>query len=473
MRGIYPVIFCGGGGTRLWPLSRAGLPKPYLRLRGQHTLVQSTALRAQALGGRPPIFVASVAHRHLLARQLDETGIAPRTVLLEPRSHGTAAAAIAAASHVGALEPAGIVLLMPSDHQIEDTQTFRDAVRTALPAARDGALVTFGITPAHADTGYGYIEPGDPLCHGVLRVRRFVEKPDIANAGALVADGRHYWNSGMLLFRADAFLDEAERLAPHIAAAASGSLRAARRTDGTIVLGEMNSALPEVSLDRAIMEKTGLAAVVPADMGWKDIGGWSAVYGLHATDVRGNVVSENVLTHDVENSFIRANGALIAAVGVRNLVIVGTEDAILIADRDAAQDVRHIVSKLQEEGRSEACEHVLVERPWGSYQVIDSGDGFQVKRIIVHPGQRLSLQMHHKRAEHWTVVRGTARVTCGERTFDLKAGEATEIPLGARHRLENIGDADMQLIEVQTGSYLGEDDIVRFEDNYGRAQEPR
>ena len=467
---IHPVILSGGSGTRLWPLSRAALPKQLLALHGARTMIQDTVLRSQVPDALPPLVICNEGHRFLVAEQLQSIGVTPAAIVLEPMGRNTTAAAAVAALLVAAEDPEGIVLLMPSDHVVTDGAAFRLAVEAAVAAARNGRIATFGIQPERPDTGYGYIQRGNALSDGCFEVRRFAEKPNLETAEAYLSSGDYFWNSGMFVFRADVMLAEIERFEPDTAAACCAALSASKHDiDFTRLDPAAFESAKDISLDFAVMERTALAAVVPCDMGWSDVGAWSSLWALHSRDANGNVTQGDVILHDTENSFVRNEKGLTALVGVKDIVVIVTEDAVLVADKHRSQDVKAIVDKLRHEGRPELHEHKVVFRPWGSYQGIDAGDGYQVKQIFVKPGGRLSLQSHAKRAEHWVVVQGTARVTCNDDVFLLQENQSTFIPLGARHRLENPGTKPLRLIEVQSGSYLGEDDIVRYDDAYGRA----
>jgi len=470
-RTIYPVILSGGSGTRLWPLSRAALPKQLLALDGERTMIQDTVLRARLPGAAPALLLCSEAHRFLVAEQMQEIGVTPRAIVLEPVGRNTAPAAAVAALMTAEDDPQGIVMLLPSDHVVRDAKAFAGAVSLAADAAREGHIVTFGMKPSSPETGYGYVHRGPRLekVDGVHRVQRFVEKPDAATAQGYVDDGGYFWNSGMFVFRADVLVEDMRLHAPDVLAAARAALAAAKRDLDFVRLDATYSDSPDISIDYALMEKTDRAAVVPCDIGWSDVGAWSALWDIRERDAGGNVFSGDVIAHDSSGSLVHSHKHLTALVGVRDLVVIVTDDALLVADKSRAQDVKAIVERLKSDGRSEHTEHKRVFRPWGSYETVDVGDRFQVKHIMVKPGGRLSLQMHHHRAEHWVVVQGTARVTVGDKVSILKENESTFIPLGEKHRLENPGDVPLRLIEVQSGGYLGEDDIVRFEDVYGRA----
>ncbi|MEI9886090.1 MAG: mannose-1-phosphate guanylyltransferase/mannose-6-phosphate isomerase [Rhizomicrobium sp.] len=471
---IHPVILSGGSGTRLWPLSREALPKQLLALHGARTMIQDTVRRAHVPNATAPILLCNEGHRFLVAEQMQTIGVSPQAIVLEPFGRNTAPAAAIAALMVARDDPSGIVLLLPSDHVVTDQAAFERTVAIAAAAARAGHIVTFGVTPAGAETGYGYIQGGASLAgvDGARAVRRFAEKPDIATAQTYLASGDYYWNSGMFVFRADVLLDEMRRYEPGIVAACTAALASAKRDLDFVRLDAAAfEKAKSISIDYAIMEKTGKAVVVPCELGWSDVGAWSSVWSLQKRDESGNVIQGDVLTHAARNSFVRSDKGLTALVGVENLVVIVTEDAVLVADKHHSQDVKAIVDQLKSARRSEYVDHKVVFRPWGSYQGIDEGEGYQVKQIMVKPGGRLSLQSHRKRAEHWVVVQGTAQVTCGDKIFLLHENQSTFIPLGAKHRLENPGKLPLRLIEVQSGSYLGEDDIVRYDDAYGRIAE--
>ena len=469
---IYPVILSGGSGTRLWPLSRASLPKQLLALHGERTMIQETALRAQLPGTAPALFLCSEAHRFLVAEQMQEIGLEPSAIVLEPMGRNTAPAAAVAALVTAESDPEGIIVLLPSDHVIRDTARFAEAVAIAAEAAKEGHIVTFGMAPTAPETGYGYVHRGVSLeeIAGAFRVQRFVEKPDAETAAGYLADGGYFWNSGMFVFRADVLIAELGRHAPDVVAAARDALaKAVRDADFIRLDAEAFASAPNISIDYALMEKTDRAAIVPCSIGWSDVGAWSALWEIRDQDAQNNVLLGDVIAHDTTGSYVHSHKRLTALVGVHDLVVIDTDDAVLIADKSRAQDVKAIVDRLKSGKRSEHSEHKKVFRPWGSYETIESGPQHQVKHIMVRPGGQLSLQMHHKRAEHWVVVSGTAQVTVGDKVSILKENESTFIPLGEKHRLENTSDVPLHLVEVQCGAYLGEDDIVRLEDVYGRA----
>ncbi len=470
---IHPAILCGGSGTRLWPLSRRTHPKQLLSLLEPHTLLQATARRfADTARFAPPVALCGDAYRFIIGEQIRGAGVTPGAIILEPEGRNTAPAAAVASLWALRQDPDAIVLLSPSDHVIGDLPAFQAALDLGVETARSsGALVTFGIRPDKAETGYGYIEAGEPLPGGsnALAVRRFVEKPDAATARRYVEGGRHLWNSGLFLFRAVDFLAELKRLEPAMLAACQASVDKARTDLDFVRLDEESfAAAPSNSIDYAVMEKTDRAAVIPVSMGWSDVGSWSALRDVADKDQDGNAIWGDVIAIDTKDSLVRSNGPLVVTFGVDNVVVVATKDAVLVASAEAAQDLKTVVSRLEELNREETHLHPRVFRPWGWFETMDMGTGFKVKRIAVKSGQRLSLQSHRHRAEHWVVVSGEAEVTCGERTMTLRANESTYIPAGTTHRLGNAGTSELQIIEVQSGGYLGEDDIIRFEDIYGR-----
>lgn len=469
---LHPVILSGGSGSRLWPLSRQNQPKQFLALIGERSLYQETVLRATGLDGvQAPVTVCSQEHRFMVGEQLQAIGVGHGGIVLEPVARNTAPAIALAALHVLARDADAMMLVLPADHLIEDEAAFRDAVKRATELAAGGWLVTFGINPDAPETGYGYIARGEDVGSGGSRVGRFVEKPDLETAVSYVESGSYLWNSGMFLFSAQDFLGELQRYAPEIVSAAREAYETAAADLDFIRVDERAfAASPSDSIDYAVMEKTDRAAVVPISCGWSDIGSWSSLWAAAERDEAGNRHDGDVLSIDTRNSLVRASdGRMIATIGVEDLIIVDTPDATLVARKDRVQDVRQVVDLIKTAGRQEHLFHRKVYRPWGSYDSIDSGARFQVKRIVVKPGAALSLQKHHQRAEHWVVVAGVAEVTCDDRVFDLHENQSTYIPLGSVHRLRNRGTEPVELIEVQSGSYLGEDDIVRLEDVYGRS----
>ncbi|MEO7774115.1 MAG: mannose-1-phosphate guanylyltransferase/mannose-6-phosphate isomerase [Steroidobacteraceae bacterium] len=483
---LIPVILSGGAGTRLWPLSRELYPKQLLNLIGKQTMLQDTVTRLAGLDAADPLVVCNEAHRFLVAEQLRRIAIEPRSIMLEPVGRNTAPAiALAAFAALGpvatqkqptrrrsdaAATPPGeaVLLVLPADHVITDPEKFRAAVRLALPAAQAGRLVAFGIVPRKPETGYGYIRRGaaDGTVH---RIAQFVEKPTEARAQEFIATGEYLWNSGMFLFKASRYLEELAKFAPDIAQTVQAALTAATADlDFTRVDPKLFATCRSDSIDYAVMEKTTDAVVVSLDAGWSDVGSWSALHEASPADARGNVTHGDVRAEDSSGCYLYSGSRLVAAVGLKDHVVVETKDAVLIAPKDRVQDVKKLVAQLKADGRYEHSLHREVARPWGSYDSIDNGDRFQVKRLTVKPGAVLSLQLHHHRAEHWIVVSGTARITRGEEVFLLEENQSTYIPVGVKHRVENPGKIELHIIEVQSGGYLGEDDIVRFEDRYGR-----
>ncbi len=470
---IWPVILSGGSGTRLWPLSRTLYPKQLLALTTAQTMLQVTALRvSDGAQFMPPLIVAGEDHRFLIKGQLEAIRMQPSAILLEPAGRNTAPAVALAALHLVATDPEALMLVMPSDHVIAQVPAFLAAIAAARPAAAEGRLVTFGIRPHGPETGYGYIEQGAPLGEAGLRiVKRFVEKPDVQTASDYLATGNYFWNAGIFLFSAKSYLDALREFAPDILTACIAAMKMAA-ADGIFLRPDAKSfaAAKSISIDYAVMEKSETAAVVPVDMGWSDVGSWDALWEIGEKDTHGNTKSGDVIAVDCQNNLIRVEGGPpVATLGISNMIIVSTPDAVLVTPRDKAQDVKKIVDTLKASNREEGHAPAVVHRPWGTYQTTDVGQRFQTKRIVVNPGAQLSLQMHHHRSEHWIVVSGTAKIVNGERVELLQENQSTYIPAGTAHRLENPGKVPLHLIEVQCGSYLGEDDIVRFEDSYGRA----
>ncbi len=471
---IIPVILSGGSGSRLWPLSRETYPKQFLPLVDQHTLLQSTALRIAGLAGvTAPLVVCNEEHRFMVAEQLRAVGIQPAAVILEPVGRNTAPAVAVAALHAQNQGADPILLILPADHVISDVEGFRAAVLQVAPHAEAGRLITFGIVPTAPETGYGYIEAGARLDElGVCAVERFVEKPDLATARNYLETGGYSWNSGMFMFRASAFLAELERLAPAMLTASQQALATGHAdTDFLWLDREAFAACPKDSIDYAVMEKTRQAVVMPLAVGWNDVGSWSALWEVGERDADGNILRGDVISLDTHNTYVHAASRLVATIGVEDLVVVETADAVLVASKAQVQDVKTVVNQLQASQRPESRVHRKVYRPWGCYDAIDAEARFQAKRIMVRPGASISLQMHHHRAEHWVVVSGTARVTRGDEEFLLTENQSAYIPVGVQHRLSNPGKIPLEIIEVQSGSYLGEDDIVRFEDVYGRGND--
>ena len=476
MASITPVVLSGGSGTRLWPLSRELYPKQLLPLVGQNTMLQDTLLRLDGVPnlGRP-ILVCNVEHRFLAAEQLAAAKRDAAAIILEPLGRNTApavaVAALAATQNADRSEDP-ILLVLPADHVIRDRAAFHAAIAAGAGAAAAGSLVTFGIVPTGPETGYGYIRSSAPEATGVRRVREFVEKPDRAAAERYIASGEYLWNSGMFMFRASRYLDALRVHAPDILESCRRAWLDARRDLSFIRLHEAGfTACRSDSIDYAVMEKTDAAVVVPLDAGWSDVGNWATLSAARDADGSDNVLVGDVIAEDSHNCYLYSSGRLVATVGLRDHVVVETDDAVLVAPKDRVQDVKKLVDRLKADGRGETSLHRKVYRPWGAYDSIQNGERFQVKHITVKPGAKLSLQMHHHRAEHWIVVRGTAEVTRGDEVFLLTENQSTYIPLGTRHRLANPGTLPLELIEVQSGSYLGEDDIVRFDDTYGRAPE--
>ncbi|MFT3929907.1 MAG: mannose-1-phosphate guanylyltransferase/mannose-6-phosphate isomerase [Spongiibacteraceae bacterium] len=469
---LIPVLLSGGVGSRLWPVSRELYPKQFLPLIGTSSLLLQTLQRAASIDNvSAPLVVCNDEHRFLVAEQLRLSGVKAAAILLEPEGKNTAPAVAVAALKALMLDADATLLVLPADHVIQQPKVFAEAVACGMAAAEEGYLVTFGIVPTAPETGYGYIQAGKSWRDGIFQLKQFVEKPDIDTAKRYLTSGEYVWNSGMFLMRADAYLSELEAFAPAILAAARRALDAAQTDLDFARLDKTAFATsPSDSIDYAVMEHTQKGMVIPLSCGWSDVGSWSSLWDVEAKDDEGNVLSGDVLVHDVNASYIRSESRLVAAIGVDDIVVVETSDAVLIANKDRVQDVKHIVAALKKNHRDEATSHKRVYRPWGSYESLVNANRFQVKRIVVNPGQQLSLQMHHHRAEHWIVVSGTAKVTCGDKEYLLSEDQSTYIPLGNRHRLANPGVIPLEIIEVQTGSYLGEDDIVRFQDVYGRSQ---
>jgi mannose-1-phosphate guanylyltransferase/mannose-6-phosphate isomerase len=470
---IYPVILSGGSGNRLWPLSRAAMPKQLLPLVTELSLLQETALRVSRLPGTAsPMLVCNNDHRFLVAEQLRASGIKPHAIILEPAGRNTAPAAAIASLALIEKDPDAVLVLMPSDHVIENEAAFHSAVTAATEAASQGYIITFGLTPAYPATGYGYIERGPALdepddCH---RIARFVEKPDQARAEQMIASGQYFWNSGIFVFSAARCIEEMRRLQPRLLDVCARSLRHAHSDLEFVRLdAEAFAAAPSISFDHAIMEHTQQGAVIPVDMGWSDVGSWKTLWEVRNKDMANNVIQGDVMSHNVSGTLIHAQDRMVAAIGVDDLVIVETKDAVLVAHKSAAQDVQVVVKRLQAAGRTEHLTHRRTYRPWGYFESIDEGERFQVKRLMVNPGAKLSLQMHHHRAEHWVVVKGTARIWRGDEVSLLTENQSTYIPIGTAHRLQNPGKVPLHIVEVQSGCYLGEDDIVRFDDIYDRA----
>lgn len=466
MPNIVPVIMSGGSGTRMWPKSRREYPKQFLPLFNSTSLLQDTLIRLEGLEVKPAIAICNESHRFLLAEQVRQCQIPVGRIVLEPVGRNTAPAITIAALLA---DPDDILLVLAADHVITNVNEFHEVIAVGEKACEQGKLFTFGIVAKEAETGYGYIHSTDP--QSVAAVNRFVEKPDLETAKTYIAAGDYFWNSGMFMFRAKDFLKELEKYQPEIRTACEAALKSASQDLDFLRLDEETFArCPNISVDYAVMEHTDNAVVAPADIGWSDVGSWSSLWEVSRKDESGNVILGEVIGANFTNNLVHGDKRLIALVGIDDTVVVDTSDALLIAKKDQVQDVKNVVAELEANGRNEHLNHRQVRRPWGSYDSIDAGAGFQVKRITVNPGASLSLQLHHHRAEHWIVVEGTAKVTCGDNVILLEKNQSTYIPLGEKHRLSNPGKIPLKLIEVQSGDYLGEDDIVRFEDNYGRIE---
>jgi len=468
---IFPTIMCGGSGTRLWPLSRSLNPKQFLPLVNQTSMLQDTLLRLPTVDNQP-IFICNEEHRFLVAEQIQQLNDGMGTILLEPEGRNTAPAIALAALRAIASEPEAVLLVLAADHVIEDHQAFHRAIDAGMTAVEKGKLVTFGIVPNKPETGYGYIKQGNEIAQGYYEVAQFVEKPDIDTANQYLKAGDYLWNSGMFLFKAKSYIAALKQFRPDILSACEQAMsNTTEDLDFLRVDKDAFLACPSESIDYAVMEKTQDAAVVPLDAGWNDVGSYAALWEVLNKDENNNVLKGDVIAKDTHNSLVISDKRLVSTLNVSDLVIVDTPDAVLVANKDSVQDVKHIVNELKANERSEASLHREVYRPWGKYDSVDNGERFQVKRITVKPGAKLSVQMHHHRAEHWIIVSGTAKVTIDEKTVLLSENQSTYIPIGAVHALENPGKLPLEMIEVQSGSYLGEDDIVRFEDRYGRAKQ--
>ena len=469
MATITPVLLCGGVGSRLWPVSRQGRPKQYLNLIGETSMLQQTLTRIESLAQTSPIIVCNEEHRFLVAEQVRQLGLTSPTIILEPEGKNTAPAIALAAIAASASDSEVNLLVLPADHYVGKPTALIDAIEKAASAASQGKLVTFGLVPSHPETGYGYIRRGEALAIDVSVLERFVEKPDQPTAEGYIASGDYVWNSGMFMFTAGQFLVSLAKFQPKMAQVCQRAMEQAERDmDFIRPDAEVFTTCPSDSIDYAVMEHTPEGAVVSLDCDWSDIGAWSALWEAGDEDSAGNVTHGDVVLNKTQNSYIRSQSRLVTTTGVSDIVVVETADAVMVANRHSVQDVKDIVNALKASDRREADVHQRIFRPWGSYESLTSGDGFQVKRLIVNPGQQLSLQLHHHRAEHWVVVRGTAKVVNGDSELILSADQSTYIPLGVKHRLSNPGPEMLELIEVQSGSYLGEDDIIRFDDVYGR-----
>jgi mannose-1-phosphate guanylyltransferase/mannose-6-phosphate isomerase len=468
---VVPVILSGGSGTRLWPVSRKSFPKQFWPLISENSLLAETALRAHSPAFTAPIVVANQEHRFVVAEQLRNAGIKGAQILLEPVGRNSAPAIAAAALLAAETNPDAVLWIMAADASITDLSALQNALKSAAAAARAGRLVTFGMHPTAPETGYGYITEGTPIDHlpGVFSVYHFIEKPDAAHAEALLKEGNNLWNSGMFMFQASTLLAEMERLAPDVLSAVQAAMQTRTSDLDFLRLGAAAfETAPDISIDYAIVEKTDKVVVVPAALGWSDVGSWAALADIAPKDDHGNAASGDVLLEGVTNSYARSDGAMTALLGVQDLVVVTTKDAVLVAHKNESQNVKKIVDRLKKLKRPEADAHNRTYRPWGFYESLIQGDRFQVKRIVVWPGQKLSLQKHFHRAEHWVVVAGCAAVTCDEEVRMVHENESIYLPLGCVHRMENPGKIPLTVIEVQSGPYLGEDDIVRIEDTYGR-----
>lgn len=468
---MIPVILSGGSGSRLWPLSRAMHPKQFLTLNGDQTLFQATLSRLAGIQDGPltPIVVSNEDHRFLVAEQCRALGINPQAILLEPIGRNTAPAIAAAVVKALATGRDELLLVLPADHVFDDLDALHKAFAAGTPAARDGQIVTFGIVPNKAETGYGYIRVAEKSDE-IQAVQEFVEKPDLATAEQYLADGRYYWNSGMFLFQASSMLAQLEEHAPQVLDAVQAALRNAKEDLDFTRLDTMAFATAEnISIDYAVMERSNQVSVVPLDAGWNDVGSWSAVWEIAEKDAQGNASRGDVMLEATRNAYVHAEHRMVSVLGLDDVIVVETADAVMVAAKDKAQDVKLLVDRIKQSARTEATNHRKVYRPWGAYDSIDNGPRYQVKRITVAPGQKLSVQMHHHRAEHWIVVTGTAKVSIGDKQVLLSENQSTYIPIGVVHALENPGKIPLEMIEVQSGGYLGEDDIVRFEDRYGRS----
>lgn len=469
---IIPIIMAGGSGTRLWPLSHSLYPKQFLSLINENSLLQETLKRLDGLNCLPPVIVSNNEHRFIVAEQLRQFGVDDFQIILEPVGRNTAPAVALAALKSLELHGDHHMLVLAADHAIQDIEAFHAAVLAAEQESVDNKLVTFGIVPTKPETGYGYIKKGEQVKNSVFKVNSFVEKPDLETAKNYLEQKCYLWNSGMFMFKASVYLDELKKFRPDILAACKESLSSASTDLDFIRLNsDVFAECPDESIDYAVMEKTQDCVVIPLDADWSDIGSWTSLWEISEKDEHENVSHGDVINYNSRNNYIYSEGSLISTVGVNNLIIVQTKDALLVAQQDNVQDIKKIVEILKKQKRSEHISHREVYRPWGRYDSVERGDRYQVKRITVKPGECLSTQMHHHRAEHWVVVAGTAKVTCGERTFFVTENESTFIPIGTVHTLENPGKIPLEVIEIQSGVYLGDDDIVRLSDKYGRVED--
>lgn len=469
---IIPIIMAGGSGTRLWPLSRSLYPKQFLSLINENSLLQETLKRLDGLNCLPPVIVSNNEHRFIVAEQLRQFGVDDFQIILEPVGRNTAPAVALAALKSLELHGDHHMLVLAADHAIQDIEAIHAAVLAAEQESVDNKLVTFGIVPTKPETGYGYIKKGEQVKNSVFKVNSFVEKPDLETAKNYLEQKCYLWNSGMFMFKASVYLDELKKFRPDILAACKESLSSASTDLDFIRLNsDVFAECPDESIDYAVMEKTQDCVVIPLDADWSDIGSWTSLWEISEKDEHENVSHGDVINYNSRNNYIYSEGSLISTVGVNNLIIVQTKDALLVAQQDNVQDIKKIVEILKKQKRSEHISHREVYRPWGRYDSVERGDRYQVKRITVKPGECLSTQMHHHRAEHWVVVAGTAKVTCGERTFFVTENESTFIPIGTVHTLENPGKIPLEVIEIQSGVYLGDDDIVRLSDKYGRVED--
>lgn len=473
MNAITPVILCGGSGTRLWPLSRTSYPKQLLPLYQGKSLLQQTLARLRELPQlNSPVVVCNQDYRFIVAEQLRKLGFTGAQIILEPEGKNTAPATTLAVLEQEARQNTDLMLVLPADHLIENHERFVSSIRLAEPIALQDKLVTFGVSPSRPETGYGYIQKGEALSADIFRAKKFIEKPDLQAAEEYLHSGIHFWNSGIFLFTVETYLGELQKYAPDILAACRLCVQQLRiDLDFHRVKPELFSRCRSESLDYALMEKTEKLALVPLRSDWRDLGSWSALWEANEMDEARNVIKGDVVTEQVDNSYLHAESRLLAIMGVSNLVVIETADAVMVAHKDKCQDVKHLVNKLKLDKRREVDHHRLEYRPWGYYEILNEDPDFQAKRLIVKPGAKLSLQLHHQRSEHWVVIKGKALVTCGKKSFELNENQSTFIPAGVKHRLENAGSSDLEIVEVQTGTYFGEDDIVRFEDLYQRGEE--